>query len=451
MTTGTPAAEPAASAAPAHYEFDAAFKSKIVALTLRDTVFAQRTEGLVLPEYFEDELDATITGVALDFYKTYKKAPDKSSMTRVFATAIADKRIRADMVSELKKKLAHYLTMPISDRDFVIDSVAEFAKERAISDALLASVHALGKRDYGKISDLMGKAMTVGATDDGSEYDYFDEIDSRTATRVAITAGTIKPTGITTGYPDIDKHLYHGGWGRRELSALMARAKWGKSMGLGDFGMNAAIAGYNVFIGSCEVSALIYADRCDASLTDTMMKELKTTPFDVRDKLEAIKAKAHGVLKIHDFASGTLKPSALRRLIEKYRTRGIIFDMIVLDYADIMCPDHFVDDMRENSRSIWLDLRAIAYEQNAAVLTATQTNRDGAKAMVAKATDVAEDYNKIRTADLVISGNATDAEIASGEARLVFAASRNQAELTIRIKQDRERMKFLTKVLGVEK
>ncbi len=66
-----------------------------------------------------------------------------------------------------------------------------------------------------------------------------------------------------------------------------------------------------------------------------------------------------------------------------------------MDYLDIMCPEHRSDEIRENLRTIGVDLRAIAFENNAAMLTATQTNRDGAKAAVAKMTDVAEDLSKI--------------------------------------------------------
>jgi replicative DNA helicase len=455
MTVATLAAteEPAPTVAPAvakaTYEFDLRFQRKIVALALRDTIFAQRTDGLVQPSYFEGELEEAVVSVALDFYKTYKKAIDRGSLTAVFKDAIDSKRFRRDLVPDLKRFLVESWAMPIADREYVIDKVADFAKKRAMEQAILTSIPLLEKGNYEKIREAVTKALAVGANDDGSEYDYFGEIDSRTATRVAVAAGTMKPTGITTGYDEIDKHLYHGGWGRCELSALMARAKWGKSMGIGDFAKNASIAGYNVLVCSCEVSAIIYSDRLDASLADTMMRELKLKPFEVRDRINVIKARGRGHLKIHDFASGTLKPSQIRRLIERYRTRGIIFDLICIDYADIMCPERYTDSPIENSKSIWIDLRAIAYEQNAAMLTATQTNREGAKAMVAKATDVAEDYNKVRTADLVISGNANEAEIASGEARLVFAASRNQAEITIQIKQDRAKMRFLTKVLSI--
>ena len=88
---------------------------------------------------------------------------------------------------------------------------------------------------------------------------------------------------------------------------------------------------------------------------------------------------------------------------------------------------------------------------DAAVLTATQTNRDGFKSTVAKAEHVAEDFNKIRIADLVISINATEEERAVGEARLYFAASRNQETgFSIFIKQEIAKMKFITAILKVE-
>ncbi|TOK02641.1 DNA helicase, partial [Vibrio parahaemolyticus] len=84
--------------------------------------------------------------------------------------------------------------------------------------------------------------------------------------------------------------------------------------------------------------------------------------------------------------------------------------------------------------------RAIAQREELAILSATQTNREGHKSVTAKAEHAAEDFNKIRTADLVISINATEEEMAKGEARLFFAASRNQkGEFTMRIKRDLSR------------
>ena len=85
------------------------------------------------------------------------------------------------------------------------------------------------------------------------------------------------------------------------------------------------------------------------------------------------------------------------------------------------------------------------------MLTATQTNREGHKATVAKAEHVSEDFNKVRTVDLMISINKTEEEAKKGIARLYFAASRNQEDgFTIIIKQNLEMMKFVESVIGEE-
>ena len=70
---------------------------------------------------------------------------------------------------------------------------------------------------------------------------------------------------------------------------------------------------------------------------------------------------------------------------------------------------------------------------------------------MALATDVAEDFNKIRIADVVISINKTEEERALNQARLHFAASRNQRSgFTLKVEQNIDQAKFVTRVLGEE-
>ncbi len=151
----------------------------------------------------------------------------------------------------------------------------------------------------------------------------------------------------------------------------------------------------------------------------------------------------------------------LRKLVERYKNPGrnpdgsarppIKFDMVVVDYADLMASSHRTKDPIENSKQIYTELRAIGFEENVAMLTATQTNREGHKSTVAKMDHVAEDFNKIRIADLVISINKTEEEAARNEARLYFAASRNQESgFTVVIRQNVAMMRFLESVVRVE-
>lgn len=438
-----------AVAAATGFQFDEEFQTKVAALQVRDPVFAQRTDGLIQPMYFVNETEAVLVKITTEYFQKYKRVPDRVTLISLVQNAIATKVIRKDMVDATKAKIKEILTHDISDRDYVIDEVSTFAKHRALEEAILASVSDMDRGDYAKAFDRIEKAKLVGVAEDAGGIDYYDHIEERTERRKAIAAGLYKPDGITSGIKEIDDLLYHKGWGRKELSALMAPAKGGKSMGLADFAKWASFSGFNVLYVSLEVAARIIADRMDANVSDTLMKALNDNPFKVEDAVKKAKAKA-GKLIIHEFPTGSLKPSQLRRLIERYRARGIVFDLICVDYADIMAPEHRSDNEISNSKSIWIDLRAIAFSENAAVLTATQTNRDGAKATSVKATDVAEDYNKVRIADVVIAISATLEEKQVSECRIEFVAHRNGEEgVVIRVQQDRSRMKFIQKVLSV--
>lgn len=433
----------------ATFDFDQSFQLKLAALFVRDANFAMQTKDILKPEYFTEDAAAALVRLTHKHIQTYRTVPDMRLFGTILKEEFDNKRLRDDMRKPIKETIASILRADLSNPDFVKDKLVDFARTQALIAAMEKSIPLIDKRDWSKIESYMKDALSVGAnSDDGGGYDYFAEIEGRTKVREALKAGAIVRNGITTGYPVLDAHMYHYGWGRKELSCMMGPAKSGKSMSLGDFGKNAALAGFNVLYDSLEVAKEIIAERTDAALSDTMVKNLHKDPATVEAAIKAAHAKA-GRFELRDHPSGTLKPSALHRLIERYRSDGIIFDLIIVDYADIMAAEYRSDSLQENLRSIYVDLRALAHETNAAFLTATQTNRDGAKAATAKATDVGDDWNKARTVDLMIGINATDAEKAIGQARLSWLLSRNTEDgFSLRIEQDRQKMQFLKKVLG---
>jgi len=418
---------------------------------LRDSGFQNQACGLVDPAYFSNEVEANIVAVANDYYNRYKKAPSSKLIASIFNDAIKNKKFRSDLKPLLRDKLRELMVADLTDRAYVVDKVAEFAQHQAIENAIFKSVASLEKgRDYERIKRMIVDACAVGANLGEDGYDYFSEITNRHQERLDIVSGALAKDGISTGVKEIDAELYDSGWGRKALSVIMGAAKAGKSMSLGDFGKKASLLGFNVIYVSLEVSRKIIADRLDASFSDTAIRELMKNTHSVRGKIEDF-AKKSGKFYLHEFATGTLKVSDLRRLLQRHRAKGIIFDLIIVDYADIMAPEIYTGDMTKDARQIYIDLRAVAFEENAAVLTATQTNREGAKAQVAKATDVAEDFNKIRTADVVLSINSIEEERKAGEARIYFAANRGGEDgFSLRIKQDRSKMQFVNKVIGRE-
>ncbi len=439
------------------FEFDSKFQTRIAALAIRDERFVRHAGHLLDPAYFENISEGIVVNVALKHYAKYKCLPKQASFSQLIKDGLDRGDLRKEQCRDALIALRDLRQCELGDADYVADKVAEFARYQAVTSAILASADMLGAKRknselFQKIEKRVKDAVSIGLNEEGEVYEFYKQIEARTERRNDIITGKSTPKGITTGIQRMDERLFHKGWGRRELVSIMGGAKSGKTTALINFAKAASLAGNNVLYATLEVSAEIISERLDACLTDTKVKELAVKMKSVEAKINAIRDRSGlGRLDIIEYGSGTLTPQGLQNYLEKARGKGVNYDLVVVDYADIMRPTYRTSDVIENMKSIYVDLRAIAFEFNVAMLTATQTNREGHKATVAKAEHVSEDFNKVRTVDLMISINKTEEEAKKGIARLYFAASRNQEDgFTIIIKQNLEMMKFVESVIGEE-
>ena len=435
------------------YDFDEKFQNKVLAMLLRDEAFANRVEGLCKPEYFDSDAAGWLANLHGEHFKKYRQIPSGTVVTNEIRKEKAAKRLKQGFVDELKPILKYiYGTPDLSNRDYTADAVSVFARERAIEAGLLQAADQLENgADVADIRKTLGAAMDVGDNDSQSRLDILGDLKDRIDRRTALITSTSLATrgGITTGHKELDAMLYHKGWGRKELYCLMGGLKSGKSMGLVHFAINAAREGHNVLYVTLENSADITADRMDANVADVDIRKLDVSPGAISAAWDKFTTNGGGILKVEELPMYTTKVSDIRRLIRRYQSQSIIFDLIVVDYADIMASETKYSEKRHESAEVYAHLRNLGKEENAAVLTATQSNREGMKANTAKATDVAEDINKGRLVDLLLSINADDDEKKRGEMRLWFAAARNTEDgVGLQVRQARNKMKFIESVIG---
>jgi len=437
------------------YTFDAAFQTKIAAYFLRDTPFCHQVDGLVRSEYFTDPTLSQLIWVQTEFWKQWGYCPSLTTFMKELKDALALKRVKIADMGEVKNLLATIYKDPLNESDYVAGSVADFARHMAVENATLDLVDALeNKGDVTGAGAALQQAFEVGAVDTSQSVNFADARSARTAKRKAQLAGSILVRGITTGFPDLDKFLTPwDGWGRKELAILMAPPKAGKTAGLIGFAANAAKAGHNVFYASCEVGDDIIQDRADCCIADVPIKEIKQRADEIDQKIAAWEQGA-GILEIQRFPTGTLKVSELKRILKRFEAQGVKFDMIVVDYIDIMAPERIQSDKRHELTQITQDLRALMIELDAAGLTATQTNKEGtrkARNSVTDGTDAAEDYNKVRLADALITINRSEDDWNNGELVLYFADMRNaESGIRLRFGSKLSHMRLLTHFIGRE-
>lgn len=431
------------------YEFDEAFQNKIAALILRDASFCQRTDGLIKPEYFSTEPVAYCVDMGLRYFNTYKKPPHKSVLNTLLVENVKSKKIRKDLLPEIVGVFNCLYSADISDGDYVVDKIVNFAQHQAIKVAILQCVDLLEKNDLTRIKKTLNGALNIGSVEDNCGYNYWggEEIELRIKERININSGIIQQ-GITTGWPSLDEVLYGNGFERKAMSMFFGISGVGKTIALCEFSRNASLAGYNVLYITLEVARQRVVDRLDAGVLNTTIKSLYKTPLSVAEKLKLLREKA-GIIEVREYPSGQFKPSMLRRLLEYYKGRSTQFDMVVIDYPGIMAPDDKCVNRVETLSSIFVNLRGLASEYDYACLVAGQATRASSKASIIDDTDIGEDYNQIRHVDLAISINVSQNEEAAGDARLFIAKARNsRGKIVIKIKQNKENMQFIKEVVS---
>ena len=434
------------------FSFDEAFQQKIAALVLRSIGFVRKTEGLISPDHFENQALSYIVNLVLTFYAKYDQTPDKASFVAVLKKELSsNKAIRGELRKDIITTVQRLYGTDLSGADFAADEVAQFANHQDFAKGLIKAMELFDKQDIVGAKEVMDKHGNLGVSEDVDAIDYYADAEKRAQYRKDILAGVIQPSGISTGVSRIDKRLLHKGYGRGEMTIYMGPPKIGKSTALMAASKFASKDGHNVLVISLEVSAEIVAMRIDADLTDMTVDDVNAKPMESLTRLEQIAARGVGKLFIHEYPSSSFTPSQFKRLINRYKSKGIIFDLIALDYLDLMIPDVRTHNPITESKEVYSQMRGITQREGFALVSATQTNREGAKAQVGDMTHVAEDFNRVRIADLVISINKNEEEMTNNEARLYFAASRNQkGNFTVRIKQALDKMRFIESVLGYE-
>lgn len=422
------------------FDFEEDTQKEMASCIMTDTNFMKRCNHLLKSEYFANEMEAIFVDQAILFYTKYGECPNNIAWVQILKDLVTAGRVRDK--DSAKDKLRELLTLKVRSKTWLLDKIAEFVKQRAVLNAYLSSAKLLAKTSdltrFDKAEKLITSAFQTALAEESPDYDYFAEIEVRTEYRRAVASGVIKRDGIPTGVPELDSVLYHQGWGKEELSVLMGGAKASKSFHLTFFAANAVKAGKNVLFITLENSIQVTATRLDAYLSHIGIDEQFARPEMMGLGVEKLRDDtARGQFKIRAFPTGTLSPSHLQKIVEDYKADGLTFDMIVIDYLDIMTSSIRTTDVIERSNSIWVEVRAIAQAEKLAVLSATQSNREGMRSVTLEMEHVSTDINRVRNADLVLAISRTKEERAEGKARITFAAARNNSDaFTLFVKQD---------------
>jgi len=142
---------------------------------------------------------------------------------------------------------------------------------------------------------------------------------------------------------------------------------------------------------------------------------------EIRDFLKEM----DGTLIVKEYPTKTATTNTIRAHIDKLKQQGIIPDMIIVDYADLLRTLSTRREKREELESIYEELRAIMMENNVVGWTASQTNRTGLHAEIITMQSISEAFNKCFIADLIFSVSRTVEDKQKNGGRIYIAKNRN--------------------------
>jgi replicative DNA helicase len=293
----------------------------------------------------------------------------------------------------------------------VKNTALDFCRKQRLKEAMIRSVGLLQRSSFDEISKVINDALVLGS-DSNFGYDYLKDFERRFEIKAR--------NPISTGWDEIDK-ICKQGLGKGELGVVIAPTGAGKSMALVHLGAAALKKGKTVIHYTLELGDTVVAGRYDSCLTGIPLDLLLENKEQIYDEIQEIE----GSLIVKEYPTKSASTRTLMNHLEKLKVRGIVPDMIIVDYGDLLRPVSAQKEKRNELESIYEEMRGLAQHNKCCIWTASQTNRSGLNAEVITMEAISEAFNKCFVADFICTISRTVEDKQSNLGRMFIAKNRN--------------------------
>jgi len=420
--------------------------------------------GLVHLQLFDNEIYRRIADRAVRHYRKFGKAP-KAHIADLLDAELTGRDRKAEAYRQALKDL-HYVYKEGFNEEFILSSLREFLTQQRLKAGIVESAKLVQLGDFDKASDVILKAI--------SQHDAaFDPGVSLRDARAVLNKLETEPPAFKMGIPPFDKLGI--GPVRKGLLTFMAPTNRGKTWGLIHIGKHCLMQRLKVLHVTLEMSEAKILSRYLQSLFALVrghekqrvrytvlsrrqgiyrghrFKYLRRKALSSDSGLLLVKKRltqqhlAHRFkLIVKEFPTASLSIKELSAYLDLLeRTEKFIPDVLIIDYADLMDIDTQL--LRVDTGRVYKELRGLGVKRNLAVITATQSNRQGEDARYIGLKHMSEDYSKAAISDVVLTYNQTPSEKQLGLARLYAAKVRDERSgFTVVISQSYESGQFNT-------
>ena len=367
-------------------QFGHNFQIKLIVSLMNEKNFMEQIHDILEPKYFDSDAIKWIVTQCKEYFIEYK-GNITLDVFKVKVNEIESDVLKTHVVETLKEVYKYFNA---TDLDFVKDKALEFFKNQSLKNAIIQSVDILEQKgDFEVIKNIIDTAMNAG-TERNIGHEYVEDFEERYSEMARSTTET--PW-------EVINDLTQGGMASGELGVIVAPAGIGKSWVLSALGAHAIKKNLNVMHYSLELNEAYVGLRYDSIFTGIQNQNLKYHKEEVESKI----TKLEGDLTIKCYPTKAASVHTLSAHLQRIKTLGKKIDLVIVDYADIMKDTGNAREVRHALGNIYEDLRGLAGEFEIPIWTASQANRSALDEDVIEAGKVSESYQKIMTADFVMS------------------------------------------------
>lgn len=419
------------------------FSTQVLALLVRDVQFAREAVAFLKPSHFMNNIDHNIAFFVLDFVGKYNQLPEGKTIILIFNET---KKIAPLKKQHIQRYLDLYKTK-ISNHQFVRDKLLDFARHQAMLRLAGQIPDMLARGDFGKIVDEVQKAAALGSASQAQFLDFFGRADERLNRRTQVAAGNVS-TGVSTGIAEIDRRLYHKGFGRGELVVVMAPSKAGKTAFLSEMAVESVYKGHNWLIISLEVGQDVLEDRLDAKVSSTPLDDILRERAAVAARIKHLASQpGMGKIWVETRSSNSFSSKDLEILLDGYLAAGLKLDGVIVDYLGIMRLNPS-DDRFVGMGNAAKELRRIAGKFNVAMLAGAQSNRSSVDKSVISMEFMGESFAVVQDCDLLLAIGMV--KNAPRKRVINTAAVRNGANWVMQVEGDLSRMSVVGVIENIQ-
>ncbi len=368
---------------------------------IHDEEYTRKVIPFIEEDYFEERSDKVVFEEIATFLKAYDSLPSKE----VLQIEVGKRTDLTQDEFQSTEQLIDALGESEYEQEWVLDTTEAWCKERAIYNALMESIKIADGQDDKKnrdaIPSILSDALAVGF-DQHVGHDYIDDAEDRYAYYHKIE------NKIPFDLEYFNK-ITSGGLSDKTLNIALAGTGVGKSLFMCHVASSCLVQGKNVLYITLEMAEEKIAERIDANLLNTNIRDIAELPQTTfHKKIDKLAAKTTGKLIIKEYPTASAHCGHFRALLQELKLKkSFVPDIIFVDYLNICASSRYRSAINVNSysyvKAIAEELRGLAVEASIPICSATQTTRSGFASSDPNLTDTSESFGLPATADLMFA------------------------------------------------